>query len=81
MPIQFTQTVNEGPKSDPVAPIVKQFLAAESNGTGEAAAAIFSQVAGVTSVHDAHLRFMMDEAQVRRWAPVVADFLARHGVK
>jgi hypothetical protein len=37
-------------------------------------------VAGLTG-HDAHIRFMMDEAQVKRWAPVVADFLARHGVQ
>ena len=80
-PILFTQTVNEGPVIDPTAPTLKQFQAAEGAGFGEVEAAIFSRVPGVAWGHDAHVKFLMDDAQVQRWAPVVAAFLARQGVK
>jgi hypothetical protein len=45
------------------------------------AESIFSRVPGAVWGHDAHVKFMMDNDQVKRWAPVVEDFLARHGVK
>jgi len=80
-PILFTQTVNEGPFIDPTAPTLKQLQAAEGAGFGEVEAAIFSRVPGVAWGHDAHVKFMMDDSQVQRRAPVVTAFLARQGVK
>jgi dienelactone hydrolase len=81
IPILFTQTVNEGPQQDPTAPVVSLARAAESADKSEVMAAIFSRIDGVQWGHDAHIEFMTNGDQVDRWAPVMADFLARHGVK
>src|SRR5262249_18022529 len=71
IPIQFTQTFNEGPPANPIAPIVKQFLAANGSGNGDVAASMFSNVTGATSQKNAHIKFMFDKVEVKRclWWP------------
>ena len=81
IPILFLQTVNEGPASAPIDPMVKLFTAAQGAGKPEAVVSIFSLVEGATQGQDAHTQFFKNNDQVNRWAPVVAEFLARYGLE
>jgi len=87
MPIFFFQTISESP-THTNASTMEPYYAAHDSGVGEASAAIFGPLPGLSSCPNdeseaacAHHRFVNWQEFVSWWDGDVLSFLARQGVK
>ena len=65
MPIRFQQVINESSALVKTDPTIVPITAANGSGTGEAEAAIYSDVLGATDIQAAHTAFLLDKNRLR----------------